>query len=462
MLILMADQHRHDWVSTNPALGGGLINTPNLDWLASGGTRFNTCAVASPLCGPSRACLASGVHYDYAGVIAHESDWPWANRDSFYRRLRDEAGYHVLGTGKFDLNKYSVTRTQKPGVNGKNLLGEWGFSDGINNMGKWDGYWNASSSTDPWYKFLSDNGLESIHKSDFATRRNISSNWNNFSNTNPTPLPDSAYNDNWLAQNARDLISAAPAGTPWFCQVNFGGPHEPNDITSSMDSTRTGYPEPYAHSSSISNHNDIRRNYTAMIENIDRQLGLFIDALSASGQLANTIIIYTSDHGEMLGDHNRWEKKCPYHQSVGVPLYVRGPGIQSGVVSDALVSLIDLAATSMDYAGLPIPSAMHARSIRPVLEGQTTSHRDYILSGLAGWRMVSDGQHKLIRGFNPGSTGNGDGSDIDAAPILFDLDSDPDEVSNVASANPAKVRELSAILDRETHGFTIGNQSQYR
>jgi arylsulfatase A-like enzyme len=199
-----------------------------------------------------------------------------------------------------------------------------------------------------------------------------------------------------------------------------------------------------------------------MIENIDAQLGAFINALSSSGQLANTIIIYTSDHGEMLGDHNRWEKKCPYRQSVGVPLYARGPGIQSGVVSDALVSLIDLAATCMDYGGLSIPSNMHARSIRPLLEGQTASHRDYVLSGLAGWRMVFDGRHKLIRGYNPGSTGNGDGSDIDAAPILFDLDADPDELANIASSNPAKVRELSAILDRETHGFTVGNQSRYR
>jgi arylsulfatase A-like enzyme len=423
--------------------------------------RFNNCAVASPLCGPSRACLASGVHYDSCGVIQHESDWPFATMDSFYRRLRDDAGYHVLGTGKLDLNKYSVTRTGKPGADGKNGLADWGFSDGINNMGKWDGYREASPTTDPWYKYLDDNSLLTVHKNDYLNRRNGGT-WNNFTNTSPTPLPDSAYNDNWLAQNARNLIAAAPGGTPWFCQVNFGGPHEPNDITSSMDSTRTGYPAPYDHSSTITNHNAIRRNYTAMIENIDRELGLFINQLQGSGQLDNTIIIYTSDHGEMLGDHNRWEKKSPYRQSVGVPLYARGPGIQAGVASNALVSLIDLAATCMDYGGLPTPAGMHARSIRPVLEGSTTSHRDYVLSGISGWRMVFDGQHKLIRGFDTGSTGNGDGSDIDAPPVLFDLNADPDELANIASAQPAKVRELSAILDRETHGFTVGNQSYYR
>jgi arylsulfatase A-like enzyme len=268
-----------------------------------------------------------------------------------------------------------------------------------------------------------------------------------------------------LAQNARDLIAAAPVDKPWFCQVNFGGPHEPSDITASMDSTRSGYPMPYAHSSAISNHNAIRRNYAAMIENIDRQLGLFIAALSASGQLANTIIIYASDHGEMLGDHNRWEKSFPYHQSVGVPLIARGPGIQAGVVSDALVSLIDLAATCMDYAGQPVPPAMHARSIRRLLEGTTTRHRDYVLSGLAGWRMVFDGCHKLIRGFNPvvsGSNYRTDSSDLDAAPILFDLQEDPNELTDIAASNPAKVRELSAILDRETHGISIGNQNRYR
>lgn len=465
ILLLLSDQHRHDWLSTNPALAGGLLATPHMDWLAAGGMRLERCVVSAPLCGPSRACLASGVHYDYCGVVKHEKVWPHARMESFYRRLRDDAGYHVLGTGKFDLAKINNQSLYPPGQDGRNLLSEWGFSDGINNMGKWDGYQHATPSNDPWFRYLEDNGLRTTHLNDYASRFHGFTSTKNFEVTAATPLPDAAYNDNWLAQNARDLIAAAPVDKPWFCQVNFGGPHEPSDITASMDSTRSGYPMPYAHSSAISNHNAIRRNYAAMIENIDRQLGLFIAALSTSGQLANTIIIYASDHGEMLGDHNRWEKSCPYHQSVGVPLIARGPGIQAGVVSDALVSLIDLAATCMDYAGQPVPPVMHARSIRRLLEGTTTVHRDYVLSGLAGWRMVFDGRHKLIRGFNPvvsGSNYRTDSSDLDAAPILFDLQEDPNELTDIAASNPAKVRELSAILDRETHGISIGNQNRYR
>jgi choline-sulfatase len=465
ILLLVADQHRHDWVSANADLAGGLIATPNLDWMAAGGMRFTECTVAAPLCGPSRACLATGQHYDTCGVKDHAKIWPYEKTDSFYRRLRDEAGYHVLGTGKFDLAKINNQSLFPPGQNGKNLLTEWGFSDGVNNMGKWDGYSHGTPANDPWFRYLEDQGLRQTHLADYQSRFHNFNTTKNFEETHTTPLPDSAYNDNWLAEQARTLIAAAPADKPWFCQVNFSGPHEPSDITASMDSNRQGYPAPFANTDSIQNHNDIRRNYTAMIENIDRQLGLFLQALSASGELANTLILYTADHGEMLGDHNRWEKKCPYRPSVGVPLYARGPGVQAGVVSEALVNLIDLAATCMDVAGLEIPRNMQARSLRPVLEGQTAAHRDYVLSGMDGWRMVYDGRYKLVRGFDPSrniSDYRGSGTNMDAPLLLFDLETDPQELTNVAAANPAKVRELAAVLDRETLGMSVGAPSEYR
>jgi choline-sulfatase len=280
-------------------------------------------------------------------------------------------------------------------------------------------------------------------------------------------LTDEEYNDNWLSVNARTLIAAAPSEKPWFCQVNFGGPHEPNDITQSMwDSVqgRDQYPDPIDHSSNLTNHSDIRRNYTAMIENIDRQVGLFKDFLSARGELDNTILIYASDHGEMLGDHNRWQKKCPYQASVGVPLYIRGPGIQSGVVSPTPVSLIDLGATSLEAAGLKVPAHMQSKALQPVLSGETATHREYVISGLSGWRTVFDGGYKLIRGFNfnhPAQS-NQDDSKVAAPQRLFDLQTDPHEQTDIAAANPDKVKELSAILDRETQCISIGAPSRYR
>jgi arylsulfatase A-like enzyme len=461
ILLLLSDQHRHDWVSANPDLDNGRIVTPNLDWMAAGGMRFEHCVVASPLCGPSRACLASGVTYERCGMIQHETDWPWDRLDSFYRKLRDDAGYHVLVTGKHDLDKNS----NLVGADGKNKLASYGFSDGIGNKGKWDGYNSGTATNDPWFAFLDSQGKVNTHKNDYNGRTGHPV--KTFTNTNPTPLTDEEYNDNWLSENARTLIDAAPSDKPWFCQVNFGGPHEPNDITQSMWDAVQGrdpYPGPVAHSSSISNHSDIRRNYTAMIENIDRQIGLFRQFLETKGQLSNTLIIYASDHGEMLGDHNRWEKKCPYQPSVAVPLYIRGPGVQAVVVSDALVSLIDLGGTALELSGLKVPAHMQSKSLKPVLSGATTTHRDYVISGLSGWRTVFDGRYKLIRGFNfnhPAQS-NQDDSDLNAAQRLFDLQTDPHEQTDIAAANAAKVKELSDILDRETQGISIGAPSRYR
>jgi len=461
ILLLLSDQHRYDWISANPDLDNGRIHTPNLDWMAQGGMRFEHCVVASPLCGPSRACLASGVTYERCGMIQHETDWPWDRLDSFYRRLRDEAGYHVLVTGKHDLDK----NTNAVGADGKNKLANYGFSDGIANKGKWDGYNSGNASNDPWYGFLDSRGKVNTHKDDYRDRRGHPS--ETFTNTSPTPLTDEEYNDNWLCENARTLITDAPPEKPWFCQVNFGGPHEPMDITQSMwDSVqgRATYPAPVDHSSSISNHHDIRRNYTAMVENIDRQIGLFRQFLEDRNEVSNTLILYASDHGEMLGDHNRWEKKCPYQASIAVPLYARGPGVQAGAVSSSPVSLIDFGATSLEAAGLKVPVHMQSKALQPVLSGATTTHRSHVISGLSGWRTVFDGRYKLIRGFDFSHSGqsNQDDTDADAAQRLFDLQTDPHEQTDISASNPAKVAELGAILDKETQNISIGGPSRYR
>ncbi len=461
ILLLLSDQHRYDWISSNTNLDNGRIQTPNLDWMATTGMRFEHCLVASPLCGPSRACLASGVTYERCGMIQHETDWPWDRLDSFYRKLRDDAGYHVLVTGKHDLDKH----TNAVGGDGKNKLDHYGFSDGIANKGKWDGYNSGNASNDPWYGFLDSRGKVNVHKGDYLARRGHPS--QTFTNTSPTPLTDEEYNDNWLCENARTLIADGPSDTPWFCQVNFGGPHEPVDITQSMwDSVqgRAAYPGPVDHSSSISNHSDIRRNYTAMVENIDRQLGLFRQFLEARNELSNTLILYASDHGEMLGDHNRWEKKCPYQASIAVPLYVRGPGVQAGEVCASPVSLIDLGATSLAAAGLKVPAHMQSKALQPVLSGSTADHRSHVISGLSGWRTVFDGRYKLIRGFNFSHSGqsNQDDSDVNASQRLFDLQEDPHEQTDIAEDNPEKVAELGAILDTETQNISIGAPSRYR
>ena len=102
-------------------------------------------------------------------------------------------------------------------------------------------------------------------------------------------------------------------------------------------------------------HNEIRQNYSAMIENIDRWLGVYVEELKRRGEYDNTLIVYSSDHGEMLGDKDRWAKSVPWQPSVGVPLVIGGPGVRGAKVYEDPTTTMDLAATFVDYAGLPVP-----------------------------------------------------------------------------------------------------------
>ena len=425
ILFFFPDQHRYDWLGTTPGLN---VRTPNLDKLAADGVRFTRAFCASPLCAPSRACLAAGKEYDRCRVLSNRIDYP-IEQTTFYSFLR-ESGYHVMGCGKFDLHKGSRIW----GIDGKHLLKEWGFSDGIDNGGKWDAAGAASQGIDePYTAYLRKRGLLDAHLADFQQRRKVGR-----GAVFATPLPDDAYCDNYAANNGLQLIKNSPQDKPWFLQINFPGPHAPWDITESMEPLYEGVDFPVPNGGkelSPEEYVAVRRNYSAMVTNIDRWLGVYLEELEKRGELDNTLIVYSSDHGEMLGDHNTWGKSRPYEPSVGVPLTVWGPSVEKGVVSDALVSVMDLAATFLEYASLQRPSDMDSLSLKPLLEGKTQIHRACVLSGLQPWRMVFDGRYKLIKGFESDS------------PVLFDLQEDPLENNNIAAKAGDEVARLSLTLE---------------
>jgi len=135
ILLVVPDQLRPDWTSLNPAIS---VRTPHLQALAARGVNFVNCYCASPLCAPSRACLAAGREYDRCGVPDNTRNYPLA-QPTFYQALRG-AGYRVAGVGKFDLHK----EVGDPAgawweLDGSRLLDEWGFTDGIDSEGKLDG-----------------------------------------------------------------------------------------------------------------------------------------------------------------------------------------------------------------------------------------------------------------------------------------------------------------------------------
>jgi arylsulfatase A-like enzyme len=431
-LFFFPDQHRPDWLGVNPDLP---LRTPNLDRLCEMGVRFTNTFTPSPLCSPARACLATGRDYHRCGVRNNGQNTP-LSLPTYYQHLRD-VGYEVAGVGKFDLHKPD----HDWGLDGSKMLTEYGFTTGIDNEGKGDAISayrdNGMSPKGPYMQFLQENRLAATHLGMYEPYLGKHG-WLNFAAV--TDLPDEAYCDNWVAANGIRCLKEFPEDRPWHLVVNFVGPHGPFDVTADMRSRwkHVGLPEPI-----VSEDPDTetilarRQNYAAMIENIDDHVGRMIDLVEQRGELDKTIIVYASDHGEMLGDHGRWGKSVWYTPSAGVPLIASGPGIQSGIYSDALVSLHDLAATFLDYAQAdPLPDT-DAVSLRRVLIGENKKHRDYVTSGLNDWNMIFDGRYKCVT--RPSSP-----------PMLFDTHEDPHELADISDTHPNMVSELVKELEAET------------
>ncbi len=441
-LFLLSDQHRPDWLGRNPEVPAP---TPNIDRLAARGVDFNQAIVASPVCGPSRSCLASGMEYENCGVEVNRDAYR-PEITTFYKHLRD-GGYHTMACGKIDLHKGGAGRT----LDGRANMEPWGFSDMLITAGKGGGYFGDSvGPKEPYYAYLAslDPPQDRICAEDIAMRSEPrDSNW--WGMTEPCPLADEHYLDNFTARTGLDLLDRAPDESPWFLVVNFNGPHPPMDITARMerqyrgpDRVIDGFPQPHNYSGTFpaEQHVRIRQNYSAMIENIDRWLGLYQDRLRERGELDNTVIVYSSDHGEMLGDHDRWGKSVPYQASAGVPLVIAGPGIVEGVRSDSLVSLMDLSATFIDFADLPVPTEMESQSLRALLDQGGGQHREFARSALkagqahAGrFRLVQDHRYKLVEGFFEDT-------------VLYDREADPLEMENIAAAKPSEVERLSKLF----------------
>lgn len=448
ILLLFPDQWRFDWMSGNPRLP---IRTPNLDRIAKMGMRFTNALVASPLCSPSRACLASGMEYDRNLTPDNDSIFPYGRLKTFYGALRD-GGYHVLACGKIDLAKGALWF----GLDGKWRMKQWGFSDGINNAGKFDQLWsynlNNNQPADPYLVFLKSRNLLDAHLSDLRSRLGKG----NYGNTDPTPLPQDAYCDDWITQNGLKLLDECPEGKPWFLQVNWAGPHNPEDITSGMETAVRGLAMPVPNGRDqfdAAKNQAIRQNYTAMCENIDRNIGLFLEKLRKRGELENTLIVFSSDHGEMLGDHGRWAKSVPFHPSVSVPLLVAGPGISAKTSTPALVSNIDLGPTFLEFAEIP-PMANDGKSFRRVLLGESGEHRNIVLSGLGSWRMAFDGRYKVVSQFDEhykdpqGFLKRDSKQTRDLPDTVFDLEADPGENSDLEANPPEKASKLLELVKK--------------
>ncbi|MCK5803172.1 MAG: sulfatase-like hydrolase/transferase [Lentisphaeria bacterium] len=156
-------------------------------------------------------------------------------------------------------------------------------------------------------------------------------------------------------------------------------------------------------------------------------------ALEARGELDNTYVVFSSDHGEMAGDHGMYTKSVPYEAAIHVPLIVAGPGLPEGKVSDALVELMDVNPTLIELAGLPAQEGVEARSLVPVLQGHASTHRDSIVTTLRSFECIRTERYKYVNNYG----------DIRE---LYDLEEDPSELHNLCGERPEIAHELGMQL----------------
>lgn len=433
----MADQFRADHLG---CLGATHVRTPHLDRLAAAGMVFTQCCTNAPICAPARIGLATANQPLRHGALDNQAILP-LRQPTYYQRLRDH-GYRVGCVGKLDLAK---PLAQLGRTGDRPLVFAWGFThphecEGKVHAGSYD------EPVGPYGVWLAEQNLFNRFRADYRRRIETDLLWES---AHDSVLPARAYEDAYIGQRAVEWLETVGDDFPWHYFVSFVGPHDPFDPPTEYAARyrQTAMPPPvppgeaaavkYAGESRASLEQTLvcRRQYAATIELIDEQIGKILGVLESRGLRENTVVVFTSDHGEMLGDHGLWTKNVFHEGALRVPLIVAGPGIPAGHRCDALVELIDLNPTLCDWAGTPRLENTDAVSLVPLIRGEVEAIHQETISSLRSGLCVRTRDWKLI----VGATGELE---------LYDLAHDPGEQTNLAS----RARDIAAQLRRRLSG----------
>ena len=446
ILCIVPDQQRADWLGY---AGADWCHTPNIDRLVARGTVFTNCFSNSPICGPARSALATGQRPHRLGILDHTLDTP-LSATTFYERLRDH-GYWTGLIGKLDIEKPSHTYRPGPEDERSPLNAAYGFCES-RRVHTWSMGPPPDGPDCTHLKKVAEAGYFEAYCQDRAWRAKRK--WTVGCNMD-SALPEALHVETAIGDAAVDFLENTPTNFPWFLQVGFDGPHDPFDPPPEYGRKYRGaaVPDPIpadlrgkSHwarhrfcTDDVADIRQARRQYAAQIEHIDAQIGRLIGALEHGGELERTVIVFTSDHGEMLGDFGLYQKQVPYEPSVRVPLVMAGPGVPVGRRSDALAEWIDLNPTLCELAGLPPQNQIDASSLGPVLRGEATAHRDHVLITLRPYRALRTRSHKFI-----------DNTSDD--PELYDLEADPLEQQNLlAPESGTAAPEATELAARMRH-----------
>lgn len=437
IILLMTDQHRLDHVGYH---GFGRVDTPHIDRLAEG-VAFTNCISVNPVCTPARSALLTGKYSHQVGMLAMSGDL--SPQHPTYLRALQAAGYKTCGIGKFHWLqgwKFGCPIGQgHPLASLRDRMKEFGFDEIWEAAGKQ----LVSRNYCDYAAHLDGQGLLGEYRAfnDRIGNHRLSG----LIKFTPEPFPfgERNYLDMVIADKILDAIEHRPADRPFFLFGSFCGPHPPYDAPQAwLD--RVPYEEaddflPGPGGQLTEEEKQafyrLRHSYKAMIRIIDEQVGRILAKLEEAGILEETVILFTADHGEMMGDHGQVQKQSPYRASVTVPAAVRHPDYLSRRIIHTPVELTDITATILDVAGIDPQKALSkgwpsfhdrvpCRSLLPVIAGHAEGVRDYAFSECWGhWQMIQSERYKYVRQLQY--------DDPDQVPeALYDLEADPEELHN--------------------------------
>jgi arylsulfatase len=436
IVLLMTDQHRGDCLG---AAGNRLVRTPHLDAVASDGAVFRRAYSSVPSCTPARAGLLTGYapwrhgmlgYGDVAVRYPHEMP-----------RLLHEAGYSTFGIGKMHFHPQRSLH----GFDGT-LLDESGrveSPDFVSDYRRW--VRERAPKLDPDATGIG---------------------WNEH-RAGTYLLAEDLHPTAWTGQRAVEFIERYDTPVPMFLKVSFARPHSPYDppgryldlyanatipppVTGAWASEFARFPmTPDAPFGDFGVDHAVRsrRHYYASITFVDDQIGRVVAALKRKGLYDNALILFVSDHGDMLGDHHHWRKTYPYEGSARVPFVIKWPAgmaaeVRRGATLDHLVELRDVLPTMLDAAGAVIPREIDGRSLLSLVRRRHADWRPQLDLEHAtcyraenDWAALTDARGKYVFNYFTGGE------------QLFDLAVDPGETRDL-SAEPSRRTLLASWHER--------------
>ncbi len=412
IVLILTDHFRRDTISPE--------DTPNLHKLALDGVRFEAAYSASPLCQPARNAIIGGLYNFQSGICGNQAE-PFGEelrRDTFMHHLQ-KVGYHTSLVGKHHYIDRFGTGTDVIAED-QQTVESYGFDHVFQVLDDYENWKNA----DEYTRHLESKGLLTEIRERFEQ-------WDNSNMIHCFDNEDDTV-DGFIKNHALECIRQSDGEKPFYLNVGFVGPHPPywypkeagKYNPEDLRTTSRDLPEDAADTAFK------RAAYMNRCAILDRYVGELVDALKEKGQYENTLILFSSDHGDMLGEFGIWDKRFFYEPSVGVPFILAGAGIEPdqrmnrGRVDRSLVSHLDIYPTFLSAAGMKLPEKPKRAGINLLakVNGDGLPVRDAVFSELGTAVMVRTGNWKLV--YDPQAGG---------VQYLFNLTNDPHEETNLAN-----------------------------